>query len=92
MTSPRKPLDMSINAQCKRVLELLRSGPQTTYSLRAHGISHPAQRIIDLEDQGFCFDSGRVSAVDSDGYLHRGVAIYALAERQPDLVDQMEAA
>ncbi|VWB80249.1 hypothetical protein BLA14095_03704 [Burkholderia lata] len=84
--------DMSAAAQCKRVLEYLRADGQTTYSLRARGISHPAQRIKELVRLGYRICSHRVSAVDSDGFLHANVARYSLLDREPDLVDQMEAA
>jgi hypothetical protein len=92
-TAKTKPnhKDMSRAAQCNRVLEYLRAAPQTTYSLRAHGISHPAQRVIELIKQGYRVDSGRVTAVDSDGFSHSGVALYALSTREPDLVDLMSA-
>jgi hypothetical protein len=81
--------DMSKAAQQKRVLEYLRAGPQTTYSLRARGISHPAQRIRELIKLGFRIASGRVSAVDSDGFIHSNVALYSVHDREPDLVDLM---
>jgi hypothetical protein len=84
--------DMSAAAQCKRVLEHLEAGPQTTYSLRARGISHPAQRIKELIQLGYRIASGRVTAIDSDGFSHANVALYAVNDREPDLVDLMEAA
>ena len=84
--------DMSVAAQCKRVLEYLKSDGQTTYSLRAKGISHPAQRVKELVRLGYSICSYRVIAVDSDGFSHANVARYCLKDRDPDLVDQMEAA
>lgn len=81
--------DMSAAAQCKRVLEYLRADEQTTYSLRARGISHPAMRVKELIAQGYIICSHRVSAVDSDGFTHHGVARYSLIDREPDLVDVM---
>jgi hypothetical protein len=84
--------DMSAAAQCKRVLEYLKADGQTTYSLRAKGISHPAQRVKELIQLGYRIYSHRVSAVDSDGFLHANVARYALIDRELDLVDMMEAA
>ncbi|MEM5459656.1 helix-turn-helix domain-containing protein [Paraburkholderia phytofirmans] len=84
--------DMSAAAQCKRVLDYLKADGQTTYSLRAKGISHPAQRVKELIQQGFRIYSHRVTAVDSDGYSHANVARYSLIDRELDLVDMMEAA
>lgn len=82
----------AIAAQCKRVLEYLKSDGQTTYSLRAKGISHPAQRVKELVRLGYSICSDRVTAVDSDGFSHVNVARYCLMDREPDLVDMMEAA
>src|SRR5262249_8076118 len=84
--------DMSAAAQCKRVLEYLKADGQTTYSLRAKGISHPAQRVKELIQQGFRIYSHRVTAIDSDGFSHANVARYSLIDRELDLVDMMEAA
>ncbi|MGF6664840.1 hypothetical protein QF000_006667 [Paraburkholderia atlantica] len=81
--------DMSREAQRKRVLEYLKASPQTTYSLRARGISHPAQRIKELIELGYRIASGRVRAVDSDGFAHSNVALYSVHDREPDLVDLM---
>lgn len=83
----RKEQDMSAQAQRKRVLEYLRASPQTTYSLRAHGISHPAQRVRELiVMDGYLIDSSPVTAIDSDGFMHRGVALYSLGG-EPDTRD-----
>ena len=84
--------DMSAAAQCKRVLEFLKADGQTTYSLRAKGISHPAQRVKELVRLGYRICAHRVTAVDSDGFSHARVARYCLMDREPDLVDMMEAA
>ena len=65
--------------QRQRALELLKIAPQTTYSLRRKGISHPAQRLKELIRNGYLITSTRVTAVDSDGYTHVGVALYSLA-------------
>jgi len=82
--------DMSRAAQQKRVLEYLTAAPQTTYSLRARGISHPAQRIKELIALGYRIASGRVRATDSDGFTHSNVALYSFGGRAPDLVDLMQ--
>jgi hypothetical protein len=85
-TTRRNDTDMSTAAQRKRVLALLMASPQTTYSLRARGISHPAQRVKDLIKQGFLIESHRVTAIDSDGFSHAGVAryVYSGATRDPE--------
>lgn len=91
-TTKANDRDMSAAAQCRRVFEYLKSDGQTTYSLRARGISHPAQRVKELVKLGYLIVSHRVTAVDSDGFLHANVARYSLVDREPDLVDMMEAA
>jgi hypothetical protein len=83
--------DMSASAQRKRVLEYLRAAPQTTYSLRARGISHPAQRVRELIALGHLIMSHPVTAIDSDGFMHSRVARYSL-DHEPDLIDAMEVA
>ena len=65
-------------AQIQRLLGLIKIRPHHTHELRKFGISHPAGRILDLEKRGFVFDSDRITTIDSDGYAHRGVALYTL--------------
>jgi len=65
-------------AQIDRLLACLRRRPHNTHELRKLGISHPAGRVQDLLKAGFVIESGRTVTVDSDGYTHFGVAIYAL--------------
>jgi DNA-directed RNA polymerase specialized sigma54-like protein len=69
--------------QHARVLELLRIADQTTYNLRAHGIAQCATRVYELKAQGYPITKTIVSAVDSDGYMHVGVALYSLKEVAP---------
>ncbi|MBC8748532.1 MULTISPECIES: helix-turn-helix domain-containing protein [Paraburkholderia] len=71
--------NLSTQAQRTRILEALRGGPQSTYALRARGISHPAMRVKELISRGYVITSSRVTAVDSDGFTHHGVALYGLA-------------
>lgn len=68
------------SSQRARALELLKISPQTTYSFRKKGISHPAQRLKELMNDGHIIVKSSVNAVDSDGYLHVGVAMYSLLE------------
>ena len=72
--------NMSAAAQRVRVIEALIGGPQSTYSLRARGISHPAMRVKELISAGYAILSSRVTAIDSDGFAHNGVALYTLVE------------
>ena len=65
-------------AQIKRLSEVLRVRPHHTYELRKMGISHPAGRVQDLEEDGFVISSDRINTVDSDGFLHVGVALYSI--------------
>jgi len=87
----RKEQDMTASAQRKRVLEYLRASPQTTYSLRAHGISHPAQRVRELIAEGHPITMHPVTAVDSDGFEHCRVAMYSLPG-EFEFVELMEVA
>lgn len=73
--------------QRQKALELLKISPQTTYSLRKRGISHPAQRLKELIQDGHLITSSRVNAVDSDGFTHVGVALYSLAPPAQSVLD-----
>lgn len=68
----------STEAQIQRLLELSILRPHHTHELRKVGISHPAGHIRDLGKRGYVFDSTRITTIDSDGYAHRGVALYSL--------------
>lgn len=70
----------STEAQIARIAALLRTGPQTTYSLRKHGLAQCAARIWDLRAMGYVITTDRVTAYDSDGYAHVGVARYSLVQ------------
>jgi len=65
-------------AQIQRLLGLVTTRPHHTHELRKVGISHPAGRIRDLEGRGYAFEACRITTIDSDGYMHRGVALYTL--------------
>lgn len=64
--------------QLARLADKLRRRPHNTLELRAAGIHHPAGRVLDLAKRGFVISSSRVNAVDSEGYPHYAVALYAL--------------
>lgn len=65
-------------AQLAKLIALLRVRPHHTHELRALGVSHPAGRVQDLAKRGFTIESRRIVTVDSDGFFHRGVALYSL--------------
>lgn len=46
-------------------------------------IAQSAARIFQLKAKGYGITKTTVSAVDSDGYLHGGVALYSLREVAP---------
>ena len=77
--------ETSTNAQVKRLLDALRASSCTTHHLRSLGISHPAARVRDLVALGCEIVSSRTTTIDSDGYPHHGVAIYALVS-EPELI------
>lgn len=65
-------------AQRARLVELLKIGPQTTYSLRKHGIAQCATRVFEWRKAEYQITTFPVTAVDSDGYSHVRVALYTL--------------
>jgi hypothetical protein len=78
-------------AQQERILEALRSGPRTSYELRRDpvGSYQNPTRIFELRQQGYEIETSRVVVVDQDGYVHPGVALYALvAEPTPEEREQ----
>lgn len=68
----------STEAQREKLLALLRVSPQTTYSLRKHGLAQCAARVWGLRKEGFTIVTEKVTAIDSDGFSHVGVARYRL--------------
>jgi hypothetical protein len=66
--------------QRDKLLALLRINPQTTYSLRKHGLAQCAARVWGLRKEGFTILTEKVTAIDSDGFSHIGVARYRLTE------------
>lgn len=71
-------------AQRKRVLNALRTGPKTTQDLRRLGIYQCPARVKELRDKFGCnITTQRVFLVDPDGYPHHGCALYTLIEETP---------
>lgn len=67
------------DAQRRRILEVLRIRPQTSYDLRRLGIYQAPARIKELRDKGYHITTDPVVIVDRDGYHHARVALYTLA-------------
>jgi hypothetical protein len=64
--------------QREKLIALLRIGPQTTYSLRKHGLAQCAARVFGLRKEGFTIITEKVTAIDSDGFTHGRVARYSM--------------
>jgi hypothetical protein len=65
-------------AQRKRIVQLLRTRPHTSYELRRAGCYQAPTRVFELRNAGFDIQTTRVVVVDDMGYLHPNVALYAL--------------
>lgn len=68
----------SSEVQRDKLIALLRVGPQTTYSLRKHGLAQCAARVFALRKEGFTIITEKVTAIDSDGFTHGRVARYSM--------------
>lgn len=66
------------NAQNRKLVAFLKLRQQHTYELRKQGISHPAGRVQDLEEEGYIIKSDRITVVDEHGFRHPNVALYSL--------------
>lgn len=67
-------------SQHSRILTLLRKGPQTTDSLRAHGIYQVSARIFGLRAQGYSISTHLFNDFSTDGLFHQRMALYVLHE------------
>lgn len=79
-----RTLSTSAEAQRFRILDALRSGPQTSYDLRRMGCYQCPTRVFELRRAGHPITTTRVTLVDSDGYSHRGVALYELLHQHDE--------
>lgn len=68
----------STEAQFKRIIEVLRIRPHTSYDLRRLGIYQAPARIKGLRDKGYHITTDPVVIVDRDGYRHARIALYTL--------------
>jgi len=76
--------DKSANAQRRRLLERLRLGPIDTLTIRRElSILMPAPRILELRSRNFDIQTHSITAIDENGCLHDGVALYVLI-REPE--------
>ncbi|WP_369662935.1 helix-turn-helix domain-containing protein [Variovorax sp. V116] len=65
--------------QRARILEALRSRPQSTEDLRRLGIYQAPARVKELRDLfGYSIETHRVTLVDRDGFTHSRAALYRL--------------
>lgn len=67
-------------SQLDRILALLRQGPQTTDSLRAHGIYQVSARIFGLRAMGLSISTHLFNDFSADGHFHSRMALYVLHE------------
>ncbi|WP_088511360.1 helix-turn-helix domain-containing protein [Burkholderia ubonensis] len=73
-----KNTPVDAKAQRHRVLAMLRRRSRTTIELRSAGVLMPATRVHELRRAGHDIVTARVTRVDAEGFLHRGVALYSL--------------
>jgi hypothetical protein len=66
-------------AQRQRIIEMPRTGRQTTLDFRRAGVMQSQTRIHELRALGYDIPTvGRVTILDDQGVRHKGVAVYAL--------------
>lgn len=67
-------------AQRRRIVAMLRSGPCSTLDFRRAGIMQSQTRIFELRNRlGYDIPTvARITVADADGYIHVGVAVYEL--------------
>ena len=75
-----KTKSTTAQAQCNRLLELLRQRPQNSHELTEAGIYHPPARIKDLRKSGYNIETHRINLTDRWGYEHRGCGLFELHE------------
>jgi len=80
MSAP-SPKSTASDAQRRRIIEMLRTGPKTTLEFRRAGIMQSQTRIHELRKRGYNLPTtGRVIVADDEGYVHVGVALYELLD------------
>lgn len=84
MNTPKQERSTATAEQLKRLLKALREGRKNTYELRKVGVSHPSGRVRNLLQRGCVIETERITALDSDGFSHAGVARYELIAESTD--------
>ena len=65
--------------QRNRILDLLRTGPRTTFQIReVAGAMAAGTRIWELRQRGYVISAEKMALTDRDGFAHAGVARYTL--------------
>lgn len=72
------PFSTATDAQRQRILDALRTGPQTSYDLRRMGCYQSAARILELRRMGYEIETELVTLYDRDGFMHPRCARYHL--------------
>lgn len=72
------PHSTASEAQRQRIMDALRTGPQTSYDLRRIGCYQAPARIIELRRMGYDIRTEHVDLYDRDGYFHPRCARYHL--------------
>ena len=65
-------------AQRQRIVEALRTGPQTSYDLRRMGCYQQSTRIFELRRMGYDIETELVTLYCRDGFQHPRCARYHL--------------
>lgn len=74
-------------AQRRRIIDMLRTGPKHTLDFRRAGIMQSQTRIHELRRRGYDLPTvARLTVADDEGYLHSGVALYEL-HGEPEPID-----
>ena len=77
-------IDTSASTQCKQMLTLLKiEGSLNTLEFRELGFMSPAQRVMNLKEQGHNIQSMRENVRTPDGRMHRGIARYYFSNTPP---------
>ncbi|MBN9695603.1 MAG: helix-turn-helix domain-containing protein [Zoogloea sp.] len=76
---PQSSISTSGEAQRRRILEMLRTGPKTTLDFRRAGVMQSQTRIHELRARGFEIPTiARITTLDDQGFPHNNVALYEL--------------
>lgn len=66
-------------AQRERLIHMLRSGERSTFDFRSAGLMQSSTRVFELRAKGYDIRTvNRRDMYDTEGLLHKRVAVYAL--------------